>query len=78
MWSSDGTELNRTDGISSNMVNTSLVYTDSYTITQLSTTDDNKMVWCEVIINANLTVLAIDNITLDVNGECSMCIHCPY
>ena len=73
VWSSNGTELNRTDGISSNKINNSLVYTDSYTISQLNTTDDGRIVLCEIIINANLLVMAIDNIMLGVTGEYYVC-----
>ena len=69
VWSSNGTELNRTDGISSTMMDNSLVYTDSYTISQLSTTDDDRVIQCEVVINVSPSVMADNNITLDVTGE---------
>ena len=69
VWSSNDTELNKTDGLSSNMMNNSLVYTDSYTISQLSTTDDGRVIQCEVVINGNPSVMADDNITLDVTGK---------
>ena len=51
----------------------SLVYTHSYTISQLSTTDDGRVIQCEVVINASLSVMANNSITLDVTGE-----HCTY
>ena len=69
VWSSNDTELNRTDGISSTMMDNSLVYTDSYTISQLSTTDDDRVIQCEVVINVSPSVMADNNITLDVTGE---------
>ena len=69
VWSSNDTELNKTDGLSSNMMNNSLVYTDSYTISQLSTTDDGRVIQCEVVINGNPSVMANDSITLDVTGK---------
>ena len=69
VWSSDGTELNKTDDISSNMMDNSLVYTDSYTISQLSTTDDGRVIQCEVMINVSPPVMASDSITLDVTGK---------
>ena len=69
MWSSNGTELNRTDGVSSNTLNNSLVYTNSYTISQLNTTDDGRVIQCEVVINVSPSVMANDNITLDVTGK---------
>ena len=69
VWSSDGMELNRTDGITSTTMNNSLVYTDSYTISQLNTTDDVRVIQCEVVINTSPSVMASDSITLDVTGE---------
>ena len=47
----------------------SLVYTDSYTISQLNTTDDSRVIQCEVVINTSPSVMASDSITLDVTGE---------
>ena len=70
VWSSGGMELNRTNGVSSTTMDNSLVYTDSYTISQLSTTDEGRVIQCEVVINTSPSVMASDNITLDVTGEC--------
>ena len=47
----------------------SQVYTDSYNISQLSTTDDSRVIQCEVMINTSQSVMANDNIKLDVTGE---------
>ena len=69
VWSSNDTELERTNGLSSTTMDNSLVYTDSYTISQLSTTDDGKVIQCEVVINTSPSVVASDSITLDVTGE---------
>ena len=69
VWSSDGTELERMNDVSSTMMGNSLVYTDSYTISQLNTTDDGRVIQCDVVINANPPVMASNNITLDVTGE---------
>ena len=68
VWSSDGTELQRVNDVSSTTMDDSLVYTDSYTISQLSTTDEGRVIECEVVIIASLPVMANDNITLDVTG----------
>ena len=68
VWSSD-MELNRTNSTIPVMMDNSLVYTHSYTISQLSTTDDNRVIQCEVVINASPSVMASDIITLDVTGE---------
>ena len=70
VWSSDGTELERMNNVSPSTTGNSLVYTDSYSILQLSTTDDDRVIKCEVMINASPSVLASNSITLDVNGEC--------
>ena len=69
VWSSDGTELDRMNNVSSTTMDNSLVYTHSYTISQLNTTDDGRMIHCEVVINASLSVMADNSITLDVTGK---------
>ena len=65
VWNSGGMELRRRQGVSSS----TLVYIDSYTISQLSTTDEGRMIQCEGVINASPSVMASDSITLDVTGE---------
>ena len=69
VWSSGGDELQRMENVTSTAMDNSLVYTDSYTISQLSTTDEGRVIQCEVVINASPSVMASDNITLDVTGE---------
>ena len=68
VWSNDGTVLRRMNDTTATMDN-SLVYTDSYNISQLSTTDEGRVIQCEVVINASSSVMASDSITLDVTGE---------
>ena len=69
VWSSDGTELGSTDGVTATMGNP-LIYTDSYDIMLLSTTDDGAVYECEAVINSSpSTTAATNNITLDVIGE---------
>ena len=68
VWSSGGTELERMNDVSSTTMSNSLVYTDSYTLSQLSTTDEGRVIQCEVVINANPSVMASNSITLDVTG----------
>ena len=67
VWSSDGIEFERMNNVSSTTINSSLVYTDYYTISQLSTTDDGRVIQCEVVIKANTPVMASDSITLGVS-----------
>ena len=70
VWSSGGgTELQRMNNVSSTTMGNSLVYTDSYTISQLNTTDEGRVIQCEVVINASPPVMASDSVTLDVTGE---------
>ena len=69
VWSSGGKELKRMNNVSSTTMSNSLVYTDSYTISQLSTTDDDRVIQCEGVINSYPPVMANDNIILDVTGE---------
>ena len=73
VWSSGGTELQRMNNVSSTMMSDSLVCTDSYTISQLSTTDEGRVIQCEVVINASPSVMASDSITLDVTGMYMTC-----
>ena len=70
VWSSNGTELERMNNVSSTTMDNSLVYTDSYNISQLSTTDDDRVIQCEVVINTSLSLMAANNVTLNVTGEC--------
>ena len=69
VWSSGGAELKRMNNVTSTMMDSSLVYTDSYTISQLSTTDEGRVIQCEVVINTSPSVNANDTIILDVNGK---------
>ena len=67
VWSSNGTELERMNDTTATTMDNSLVYTDSYTISQLSTTDEGRVIQCEVVINTSPSVvMASDSITLDV------------
>ena len=69
VWSSDTTELERMNNVSSAATNNSLVYTHSYTISQLSTTDNGRVIQCEAVINTSPSVMATDSFILDVTGE---------
>ena len=62
MWSSGGAVLQRMNNVSSTMMSNSLVYTNSYTISQLSTTDEGRVIQCEGVINASPLVTANNNI----------------
>ena len=69
VWRDGSTELERMNNVPSTTMDNSLVYTDSYNISQLSTDDEGRVIQCEVVINTSPPVMASDNITLDVTGE---------
>ena len=69
VWSSGDTELQRMENVTSTTMDNSLMYTDSYTISQLSTDYENRVIQCEVVINASPSVMASDSTTLDVTGK---------
>ena len=50
-------------------INNLLVYRDSYTISQLSTSDDDIEYRCRLVIRVSSTVRADTAVTLDVTGE---------
>ena len=76
VWSSNGTVLRRINDTIATTMDNSLVYTDSYNISQLSTTDDGRVIQCEVMINTSPPIMVSDNLTLSVDGEyCN--IHNP-
>ena len=72
IWSSDGVVLSRTNNTSPMMMDSSLVYTETYIISLLSTDDEDREYECEIVINASPVVTATGNVTLDVIGECSI------
>ena len=76
VWSSGGVELQRMNNVSSIMMSNSLVYTNSYTISQLSTTDDSRVIQCEVVINTSPLVMASDTTTLDLIGMFIVIVMC--
>ena len=70
VWSSGGMELDRMDNVNPTTMGNSLVYTHSYMISLLDTNEDGRVYECEAVINSSPSVIARDNITLDVIGEC--------
>ena len=72
VWSNDGTVLRRMNNVSSTTVDNPLVYTYSYVISQLNTTYNDRVIQCEVVINASQSVMTSDSIILDVT--CEYCV----
>ena len=70
VWSSNGVELNTIRGVNVTLVrDNSVSFTDTYTISQLSTTDENKEYQCEVSIDAQSPVTATGRVILNVTGK---------
>ena len=68
VWSSGSKVLRMINNTTPIIMNSSLVFTDSYTILQLNTTKHGRVIQCGVVINASPPVMATDSITLDVMG----------
>jgi len=68
IWSRDDEMLDRSNDTSPTMMDSVLIYKDSYTISQLSTDDEDRQYVCTVMINASPVVINNDNITLNVTG----------
>ena len=71
VWSSDGAELRRIMGATPNSTNdNSEVYEDTYDILLLSTSDDGKVIECEIVIMTTPSIIvAAKNIILDVTSK---------
>ena len=54
VWSSDGTELEWMTNATASIMNDSVVYSENYTISQLSTDDDDRIIQCDVRINSEI------------------------
>ena len=68
VWSRNGTEVERMDGVNvSSTTGNMVIYTDSYTISLLSTDDDGREYQCGLVINPSPLVTG-GSITLDVMG----------
>ena len=72
-WSSGDTVLRRSNDTTAAAVDNSLLYTDSYTISLLNTSDNNRVIDCEVVIDVDPLVISNGSIMLDVIGECYAC-----
>ena len=69
VWSSNGTEFQRMENVTSDIMDNSLLYRDSYNILILTTSDDDRAFQCEGIINVNPLVSADDDLSLDVTSK---------
>ena len=71
VWSSNGVELKRIMGATPNSTNdNSEVYEDTYDIPLLSTSDDGRLIVCEIIIMTSPSIIVTaKTITLDVTSK---------
>ena len=70
VWRGDGVELRKSVGhIFNSTTNNSVIYIDTYTITQLNTTNEDQQFQCMMVINGLSPVMASDIVTLDVSGK---------
>ena len=71
IWRRDNLELERSDheSINSSTTNNSMLFTDTYTISQLSTADEDATYQCYVLINTLSPVTGYDSVTLNVTGK---------
>ena len=69
VWSSNGEELRRIEGVNVSFTSDSTVtYTDYYNALHLNTSDDGRIYQCVVSVNTSPPLMADSNVTLDVNG----------
>ena len=71
VWSSNGVDLRRIMGATPNSTSdNSEVYEDTYDIPLLSTSDDGRVIECEIIIMTTPSIIvAAKSITLDVTSK---------
>ena len=73
IWKHNGLELESNKNINVSATNNNLMlFVDNYTISQLSTADEDKTYHCDVLINAMSPIIIYDNITLNVTGKCNV------
>ena len=69
VWSTESRTLSVRDGVTIGYFEDNhVVYASTYTIPQLSTTDDGRVYQCEVVINTSPLISSSSNVTLDVTG----------
>ena len=70
VWSSNGVELKRSNNVSMSLtINNSELYEDTLNIALLSTTDDGRAFQCALVIMTTPSIVATDNILLNVTGK---------
>ena len=79
VWSSNGVELRRIQGVNKSLTsNYTELFEDTYNIALLSTTDDHRVIHCKVVIMTTPSKTAVDSVTLDVTGKCCKVLTLSY
>ena len=68
VWRSGGSILNRLNNVTQTLVDSSLLYMGTYTITSLSTDNDRRDYECSAIIRTSPVIRSSGYITVDVAG----------
>ena len=68
-WRREGNTLNRLNNVTQTLVDSLLLYTDTYVISPLSTDDDGSEYKCTIVINTSPMIRYSDSIALDVTGK---------
>ena len=77
VWSSDDLPQTRIIGATPNTTNdNSEVYEYTHHIPLLSTSDNGRVIECEVIIMKTPSIVSTNNVTLDVTGKCFKVLSC--
>ena len=75
VWGSDASELNRTDKVNLTLTESnSFTYMNTYTIEQLSTSDKDRIYYCELVINSHIPVVVNDSILLNPTSKLRSCV----
>ena len=78
VWRRDGTQLERTNNVTGNIMNGSVVYSDLYMFGSLATSDNGTIVECEVVINVEPPVRNTATTVIVVFGKCFSILVCYF
>ena len=70
VWRSNGIELKRIkEAVANSTHDDTEFYADIYGIPLLSTTDEYRVIQCEMVIMTTPSIVVADDVTLDINGK---------
>ena len=70
LWSNNGVEINSIKGVNfSSVTNDSVLFTNTYVVSQLSTADENREYQCNVSLDTTSPVRATDIVILNATGK---------